>query len=58
MEDENKIAEAAEEKEVVEKKPAKRRVKVEKTEPEEAKEWSEDTSNNPFAALLADLDVK
>lgn len=44
--------------EVVEKKPAKRRAKIEKTEPEEEKEWSEDTSNNPFAALLKDLEVK
>ncbi len=40
-----------------EKKPRKR-VKKENTEPEEEKEWSEDTANNPFAALLKDIDVK
>ena len=42
----------------VEKKPAKRRAKKENTEPESEKEWSEDTSNNPFAALLKDIEVK
>ena len=41
-----------------EKKARKPRVKQEKAEPEEEKEWSEDTSNNPFADLLKDLDVK
>lgn len=41
-----------------EKKVRKPRVKQEKAEPEEEKEWSEDTSNNPFADLLKDLDVK
>ncbi len=42
----------------VEKKPAKRRAKKENTEAEGEKEWSEDTSNNPFAALLKDIEVK
>lgn len=41
-----------------EKKTGKKRAKQEKSEPEGEKEWSEDTSNNPFADLLKNLDVK
>ena len=50
--------EKADAKDGEEKKARKPRIKQEKSEPEEKKEWSEDTSNNPFADLLKDLDVK
>ena len=58
--EEEKPVEAAssENKEGGEKKPRKQRAKQERTELEGEKEWSEDTSNNPFADLLKDLDVK
>lgn len=35
-----------------------RKVKTKKAETEEEVEWSEDTSNNPFADLLKDLNIK
>lgn len=41
-----------------EKKSRKPRAKQEKRDDEGEKEWSEEVSNNPFADLLKDLDVK
>ena len=41
-----------------EKKSRKPRAKQEKRDDEGEKEWSEEISNNPFADLLKDLDVK
>ena len=35
-----------------------KKVKSKKPETEEEVEWSEDTSNNPFADLLKDLNIK
>lgn len=41
-----------------EKKARKPRVQKEKTDSDSSTGWSEDTSNNPFADLLKDLDIK
>lgn len=41
-----------------EKKSRKPRAKQEKRDDEGEKEWSEEVSNNPFADLLKDLDIK
>lgn len=57
-EEERPVDMPAEDKPEGEKKPKKQRASKEKSEPEGEKEWSEDTSNNPFANLLKDLDVK
>jgi 4-hydroxy-3-methylbut-2-enyl diphosphate reductase len=35
-----------------------KKVKAKKADDEEGKEWSEDTSNNPFADLLKDIEIK
>ena len=40
-----------------EEKKARKPRKTEKAEPEEATEYSEEVANNPFAALLKNLDV-
>jgi len=39
-------------------KKARRPRPAKKAEPEETVEWSEDTTNNPFADLLKELDIK
>ena len=46
-----------EEKAEGEEKKARKPRKTEKAAPEEETEWSEDVANNPFAALLKNLDV-
>ena len=40
-----------------EEKKARKPRKAEKVTPEEETEWSEDVANNPFAALLKNIDV-
>ena len=56
--EEEKPAAAEGENKGEERRPRKPRAKVEKNEADGEKEWSEDTSNNPFADLLKNLDVK